>query len=166
MKRIGFSVEVPEWHFYGESRRWIHDFTDSDITEEAWNTGRVVAWIDAEGYYDGHDQMEPLPPGSWRKLPFQYFEHASDVPTGRFDIERLMVAFGIKLRPFANERPRGRFERIVHAMLTWWKRVRDDDTHMHDVLFLRLVVLTQFEKRPAKRHDFRVDVYDPDEQLP
>ncbi|UPG84448.1 hypothetical protein L2Y94_13990 [Luteibacter aegosomatis] len=166
MKRIGFRVEVPEWHFYEDRRRWIYDLTDPGITEDAWEEGRVVAFIDAEGYFERPDQFDPLPAGSWRRLPFQYFERASDIPIGHVEIERLVVAFGTDARRSKDGRREGLLQRLAQAIVGGWRRLFRHAAPVRDVLFLRLVVLTPFEKRPAKKHDFRIDAYEPGEPMP
>ncbi|MEX1829020.1 hypothetical protein [Luteibacter sp. CQ10] len=166
MKRIDFRVEVPEWHFYENRRRWIYDLTDPGITGDAWEEGRVVTFIDAEGYFERPDQFDPLPVGSWRRLPFQFFERASDIPIGHVDIERLVVAFGTDVERFEDGRRKGLPERAAHAIARGWRRLFHPAAPKRDLLFLRLVMLTPFERRPVKKHDFRIDVYEPGEPVP
>lgn len=166
MKRIGFRVEVPEWHFYEDRRRWVYDLTDPALTEDAWEEGRVVALIDAEGYFERPDQFDPLPAGSWRRLPFRYFERASDIPIGHVEIERLDVAVDTDAKPSKDGRREGLLQRLGHGVVDGWRRLFHSPAQKRDVLFLRLVTLTPFERRPAKAHDFRIDAYEPGEPLP
>ncbi|MDF3981291.1 hypothetical protein P3W24_04835 [Luteibacter sp. PPL201] len=167
MKRISFSVPLSEWHFYKERRRWVYDLTDPILTEQAWSDGRVAVWIDGRGYIEGHDQTVPLPPESWRRLPFRYFQIGSDIPLGNFEPERLDVSFGIHVRPSAVPPRWGAIGRCLRIAGRWWRHLAHPDMQVHDVMFLRLVALSPFDQPLRDEdHDFRVEVYEPGEPMP